>query len=293
MTKKAKASKPRKSHWIKIGVFATATYFIVIAVIAWQKETSLLDRLSNLKLNELGDMLAGAFAPLAFLWLLIATIIQGQELHDSRVVMKEQADASKKQAKAADTQVNYMGEQASAIREQNRISAEVAAANYQLALHEKRLDLYAALDDIGLKVLQNNGIDDETRNLLHRAIYRGRWIVGPEERQWLDELSHLVREVWKMNFKRMRLQAGLATAEQRGLDLSQIQTELEKVHEEVTENTSLIDDLLEPASLNKIFGKYLELPDSVGSTLREASDNVDITQFEVEMSESGDFRQNF
>lgn len=53
-------------------------------------------------INELGDALAGAFAPLAFLWLAGAVFIQSrelaaqrQELEETRVVMREQAAESR------------------------------------------------------------------------------------------------------------------------------------------------------------------------------------------------------
>jgi hypothetical protein len=53
--------------------------------------------LSCITINELGDSLAGAFAPIAFLWLAGAVYIQSQELKaqreeltDTRAVMKEQ-----------------------------------------------------------------------------------------------------------------------------------------------------------------------------------------------------------
>lgn len=36
------------------------------------------------KLNEWGDFAAGAFAPLAFLWLVVAVVLQSSELREQR-----------------------------------------------------------------------------------------------------------------------------------------------------------------------------------------------------------------
>ncbi len=75
-------SKPdqRKLKWLfRSGVAVSACYFIFIAsYTAWNK-----GRFATLSPNELGDFLAGAFAPLAFLWLVLGFVQQGLELRNS------------------------------------------------------------------------------------------------------------------------------------------------------------------------------------------------------------------
>ncbi|MFC3713566.1 hypothetical protein ACFOMD_13370 [Sphingoaurantiacus capsulatus] len=51
-----------------------------------------LPKLAQLPYNELGDFLAGAFAPLAFLWLVLGFIQQGHELRNSARALNLQAD---------------------------------------------------------------------------------------------------------------------------------------------------------------------------------------------------------
>lgn len=65
-------------------------------------------------INELGDALAGAFAPLAFLWLVGAVIIQslelkeqGRELEATREVMREQARESRGTRKHIEQQTEF------------------------------------------------------------------------------------------------------------------------------------------------------------------------------------------
>ena len=64
---------------------ATLIYLILIF-----KLTN-LDEISTLKLNEMGDYLAGVFAPLAFLWLVFGYYQQGQELKQNTVALRLQA----------------------------------------------------------------------------------------------------------------------------------------------------------------------------------------------------------
>lgn len=52
-------------------------------------------KLESLKPNELGDFLAGLFAPLAFLWLVLGFLIQASELRLSRRDLHEQIEVQK------------------------------------------------------------------------------------------------------------------------------------------------------------------------------------------------------
>lgn len=54
-----------------------------------------LDEISTLKLNEIGDYLAGVFAPLAFLWLVFGYYQQGHELKLNTEALRLQADELK------------------------------------------------------------------------------------------------------------------------------------------------------------------------------------------------------
>ncbi|WP_027907716.1 hypothetical protein [Pseudomonas taiwanensis] len=66
----------------------TLAYFSVMMWWVIQK----WDEFSSLKLNELGDFLAGAFGPLAFLWLLLGIVLQGRELKASSEALKKQGE---------------------------------------------------------------------------------------------------------------------------------------------------------------------------------------------------------
>lgn len=109
-------SKPRKrSGWVIFGVVLTLAYIGGLAYILTSEnaESSLhINQSTEFTLNTFGDFLAGASAPLAFLWLFVATMVQSQELalqreelsltrrefEQNREVAKQQADEAKSQA---------------------------------------------------------------------------------------------------------------------------------------------------------------------------------------------------
>lgn len=69
------------------GVVGTAIYLIVIASTVAFKFSDFV----ALDLNELGDFLAGAFGPIAFLWLVLGFLQQGRELKLSSEALQLQA----------------------------------------------------------------------------------------------------------------------------------------------------------------------------------------------------------
>lgn len=67
---------------------ASAVYVLVLAWLGWGKWGALQDK----PLNELGDFLAGAFSPLAFLWLVVGYFQQGHELSASVAALEHQGN---------------------------------------------------------------------------------------------------------------------------------------------------------------------------------------------------------
>lgn len=74
-----------------IGITATTAY---AAAVIWFVDGKWSD-VQDLKLNELGDFLAGAFGPLAILWLVLGFFQQGAELRQNRQALHIQAEELK------------------------------------------------------------------------------------------------------------------------------------------------------------------------------------------------------
>ena len=66
----------RKSRLVPIGVFLTVLYVSISAVVLWSRRCELV----GLKLNELGDLMAGLLGPLAICWLILGFFQQRIEL---------------------------------------------------------------------------------------------------------------------------------------------------------------------------------------------------------------------
>jgi hypothetical protein len=122
--------------------------------------------------NELGDFLSGAFAPIAFLWLVAAVLIQAQELQAqraeltltreelaaSREVMREQAEQARQQAIQAQRQADFIGEQTANLKTQ----AEDAHQEKQDRVFDEILrDLHKTfifpLSSVGYKIATDTG----------------------------------------------------------------------------------------------------------------------------------------
>jgi hypothetical protein len=78
-----------------IGFAITGAWLLgVIALLYWKWE-----KLSELALNEWGDLFAGATAPLALIWLVIGYFLQGEELRLNTAALKAQEEELRNQVK--------------------------------------------------------------------------------------------------------------------------------------------------------------------------------------------------
>ncbi|MBH3472054.1 MULTISPECIES: hypothetical protein [Pseudomonas] len=65
-----------RKHLGLIGFILTLVYFAVIFPLIWGR----IGTLGTMPLNEVGDFLAGAFGPVAFFWVVLGFVQQGEEL---------------------------------------------------------------------------------------------------------------------------------------------------------------------------------------------------------------------
>lgn len=105
--------------WVWFGFIATALYFVAVAFILWSAgPESLVQIKFGMELNEFADAIAGIFAPLAFLWLFVATMVQSQELALQRTELQltrrefvQNREVAKEQAAEARNQAEFIGTQ--------------------------------------------------------------------------------------------------------------------------------------------------------------------------------------
>jgi hypothetical protein len=174
MIKDAHHQKSFRINWLTAAGILTVLYLLALVIFLIPEtslcpsEGSLLQRLLACRsVNELGDFLAGAFAPVAFLWLVAAVLIQAQELRaqreelamtrqelaESREVMREHAEQARNQALQAQRQADFIGEQTANLKRQ---SEDEYRSNqdrvFDELLQSTHKSLLYALSRISLKV---------------------------------------------------------------------------------------------------------------------------------------------
>ena len=108
---------------------------------SWLQSWPVVGRFASLTANELGDFLAGGFAPLAFVWLAGAVFIQSQELAAQRQELKLTRDTLKAQTKEIEETTRYIGMQTEILaNEQEQRNA--AEAHNDFITHAAALDRF-------------------------------------------------------------------------------------------------------------------------------------------------------
>lgn len=162
---------PRKTDRLFYAVLIGTILYFVAGFMLFEKFLNPGEYLEFYKWNALGDFLAGVFAPLAFIWLVAAVIIQREELKSSR----QQFDDSQ----------TVIQEQLDYIRDQSKKADEVALRDYKLAMFEPRIEIYKQLvgfefsEDLSTRVLftKYKQIED--------IMTRSKFFFGADVEEWL------------------------------------------------------------------------------------------------------------
>lgn len=99
----AQPNPAKASLTVKVGVVLTVLYLSGIGAHMFLARDGLTE-LSDLTLNAMGDFLSGIFAPLAFLWLVIAVFVQKDELNAQLEEFSRSVAQSERQAENLERQ---------------------------------------------------------------------------------------------------------------------------------------------------------------------------------------------
>ena len=105
-----------------IGILATLAY---VALLAWAFGGR-LEELRSLEPNHLGDFLAGAFGPLAILWLILGFFQQGVELRENSRALDLQAEELKNATREQRELLQILRGQLEATRAEVAIASRLA-----------------------------------------------------------------------------------------------------------------------------------------------------------------------
>ncbi|TQQ01749.1 hypothetical protein FLL71_20240 [Vibrio cholerae] len=121
----------------KLGIAITLLWFTLFVCLLFFKWESA----SSMGLNEWGDFLAGATAPIAFLWLIIGYVLQRHELALNTEALKLQHIELERQAKELAKQSEFQEIQARLAESQHgELMAEQAMARLGLSTHWRHRD---------------------------------------------------------------------------------------------------------------------------------------------------------
>lgn len=116
-----------KTFWT--GVSITAIYFIFLAIVIHFLHLNLMG-----SWNEFGDFLAGAFSPVAFLWLILGYLQQQKELQQNTRALELQAEELKNSVDQYKEMVRVANEQLEADR-------QVISRQYEMTELENKPDV--------------------------------------------------------------------------------------------------------------------------------------------------------
>ena len=116
------------------------------------------------QVNELGDTLGGAFAPIAFLWLAGAVLLQSQELqaqrqelNETQAVMREQLDVARQQVKETEASTTLFRQQTEILREEQNLRAQLRSND---AFNKTYNNIQSSIVSIGgrtISLIHKNG----------------------------------------------------------------------------------------------------------------------------------------
>lgn len=204
--------------------------------------TSAGDFVEKENLNGIGDLLAGVFAPLAFVGLIATIFIQARELANQQKELRETRLIQEKQTETAILQ--------------SKLAIASTRANYQLALHDKRMKLYSALKECMSEFNIEGTVNSSIAMKLRDAAEAARFVFGDEVTDWTNELASSALKVFLKGraIERLgdKLRGSGLTAEEEKRRLSLID-EVGKIEDEIIE-------MLSPAELDQMLLPYLKVP---------------------------------
>jgi uncharacterized membrane protein YciS (DUF1049 family) len=150
--------------------------------------------------NAIGDTLAGIFAPLAFIWIVVTVFLQSQELREQRAELSLTRQELKLAREAQEKQLAVMQIQADIFADEKRQRDEVAADAHVNELVESLVDEFSKGDFASLRWYFSS--KDDAKNYDASGSWfeaRGYWPKNVENHElfFAETVSHLNRELDK------------------------------------------------------------------------------------------------
>ncbi len=170
------------TNWLKVAFIASGIYIIGFA--SWIAVEGQQGFFTDPRPNEIGDFLAGLFAPVAFILLACAVVMQRQEL---KVTREELADNREVVAE----QLKQIRIQTAMLADQQAKAEESARKTYKLNLFDKRYELYLDFLAFGEKHHRTHYMDDAFSEMLELH-QRSLFIFDKDVADWFWEIAEVI-----------------------------------------------------------------------------------------------------
>lgn len=243
-------SEKKQRNWLVWAVVGTLAY---VGVLGYGLGFSAIRTfLSNPKLNEFGDFLAGTFAPLALFWLVAAVLTQRQELDDARTQFKKNQEVT-------EAQLNT-------VRQQNEFAAKQSDRNYKLNLFEPRFEVFEEVDKIARSIPngQPAAIAEEAAATISVLAHRSMFIFSKTVSEQLMEIAGLFEQIAaeRVYFSVATTYDEFTNAEQHNQAMT-TQVEWERTRERFYTLCNEVSAKLSFANRTLIFEDYLTVTDAI------------------------------
>lgn len=172
-------------NWLVVASVATAVYAVGVGyTLGWERTWTFFT--AEPDLNEVGDFLAGVFAPVALLWLVAAVFTQRQELNETR-------DQFNENQKVVDAQLKTINSQNALLSLQHNQAVENAKQAYRLNLFDKRFAIhqkFIAFDEAHSGKDYDDGSYWAMTNLSQEAAF----VFDLAFEEWLDSIAQQIHD---------------------------------------------------------------------------------------------------
>ena len=148
------------------------------------------------KLNSLGDFLAGLFAPVAFLWLVVTVFLQKQELSLTRQEMVDTRNVMIDQAAEARAQKEFIEQQTAIMKRQADLAEQTYIKNRKLQMFDRRIEVYDQIKQYSTVPIYELHQKESYLNFLH-LLNKARYLFSGDANieNWMNNISDLLYDL--------------------------------------------------------------------------------------------------
>lgn len=173
----------RDINWLRVAGAFTAAYVAATgSTLGWWRTWSFLS--TETDLNEVGDFLAGLFAPVALIWLVAAVLTQRQELNETR-------DQFAESKRVTDEQLKVIHSQNALLSLQHNQAVENAKQAYRLSLFDKRFQIYEKFIKFG-EAHEENDYDHASYWAMINLAQESAFVFNNDIEDWFNEIAEQI-----------------------------------------------------------------------------------------------------